>query len=180
MSFTTSVSTNVEQFNFGKVFKKSADTQSRNSRIAPAVIHEQSSKLEDFVNWINNTAVLTVVEATALPIGELFKNDRLVIRFQLVQGYQHHFGLLRGLFGFTRPKNLEISSIFTDRVFEFQFSANETRTIIRYVDEKLASIKKEISFKESLRAVVDFEQRVRQEQTKLYSALKSSGIFFVV
>ncbi len=179
MSFTTSVSTQVEQFNFVKVFKKSADAQSRNSRIAPAVIREQSSKLEDFVSWINNTTLLTVVEATTLPIGKIFKNDRVVIRFQLAQGYQKYFGLLRGLFAFQHQRNVTISSVFADQGFELQLSINEVDAIKSYLEEILGSIEREISFKESLKVVIDFEQQVRKEQAKLYSALKSSSILSV-
>ncbi len=173
MSYASSLSTKVEKFNFVNIFNRSAETRSS----IVFTIREQASNLDDLVSWINNTSILTVVEATTLPTGRFFKNDRLVVRFQLAHGYQNNFGLLRGLFGFTRPKNLEISSIFVDRVFELQLSANETGTITRYLEEILVSIKSEIRFKESLKTVIDFEQRVRKEQAKVYSALKPSVDF---
>ena len=119
--------------------------------------------------------LLTVKSQSVAKADAIFPLDRYNITFTLPNKYTDHFVLLRGLLEFSRPRTIKIISSALDRSFYVEFSENQAEHFVTYLETILNSLVKEIKFKESLRALIIFEEKVKLEQAVLYANLKLSA-----
>jgi hypothetical protein len=129
---------------------------------------------DSFQRWFKNSNVIEPVTFKSIPAGEIFGADQVIVKFRLADLYEDQFVLLRGLLEFSRPKEISISSNNSEKTFQFHIGRDKVLAITTYLDKILALFAKEIRFKESLKAVIRFEQATRLEQSRLYRELRTT------
>ncbi len=133
-------------YNFVNLFKSS----SRRELAVP------SQKLNATVQRLIKNDLLSVKSVSVAKADAIFLFDRYNLTFTLTNKYAGQFVLLRGLFEFSRPRNININSNTSDKSFRIEFSEKEADHIVSYIETMLNSLLKEIKFKESLRALINF------------------------
>jgi hypothetical protein len=126
------------------------------------------------VKWFEQSGFVDVISLTVVPQGKLFYKERTILTFTLTEKYNTFFVLLRGLFGFKKPSGVTISSDRNDKSFAVEFQVSNKDEIIKYFETIFQWLSKEARFKEVLREVIRFEQKVNREQALLLSALQHS------
>lgn len=152
-------------YNFVNLFKSS----SRRELAIP------SQKLNAAIQRLIKHDLLSVKALSVAKADAIFLFDRYDLTFTLTNKYAGYFVLLRGLLEFSRPRTIRINHSTGDKSFRIEFSEKEADHIVSYIETMLNSLLKEIKFKESLRALINFEQKVKREQALLYTNLKLSA-----
>jgi len=129
---------------------------------------------DSFQRWFERSNVIKPVTFKTIPAGEIFGADQVIVKFRLGDLYQDKFVLLRGLLEFSRPTEISISSNNSEKTFQFHIGRDKVLAITTYLDKILDLFAKEIRFKESLKAVIRFEQAIRLEQSRLYRELRTT------
>ena len=124
--------------------------------------------------WFERSNIIKPVTFKAIPAGEIFGADQVIVKFSLRDLYQDQFVLLRGLLEFSRPKEISISSNNSEKTFQLHIGKDKVSAITAYMERILDLLVKEIRFKESLKAVIRFEQATRLEQSRLYRELQTT------
>ncbi len=172
MTSTAVLTGNDQRINFFNLFVRSRKTTIKTRGI------ELTSPKTDFQNpvadWFEKSSFLVPVEFQTIRAGEIFKADRLIVKFKLSDTYRDQFVLLRGLLSFSRPKEISISANNFQKTFELHLGKDQAEAVTTYLDKILDLLTKEIKFKKSLKAVLRFEQSIKLEQAKLYKALGTS------
>jgi hypothetical protein len=119
--------------------------------------------------------IISIRSLTTSPADGIFLVDRYAITFRLSDKFADHFVLLRGLLEFSRPKTLEITPNATNKTFHVEFSETQADHFVTHLDTVLGWLIKEIKFKESLRALITFEKKVKREQAILYANMRQSA-----
>lgn len=152
-------------YNFVNLFKSSG----RRELAVP------SQKLNATIQRLIKHDLLSVKSVSVAKADAIFLFDRYDLTFTLTKKYAGHFVLLRGLLEFSRPRTIKINSNTSDKSFRVEFSEKEADHIVSYIEAMLNSLLKEIKFKDSLRTLINFEQKVKREQALLYANLKLSA-----
>lgn len=156
-------------FNFISIGGKSTESTKPLLDVLDVVAPENS-----LIDKLNGTAIIDVIELEVLQAGRIFGADRFIIKFKLAEAYASSFTILRGLFDFSRTKAISVSTNTKDQLFEVVIFETQAENLLAYFDTILAWLVKEIKFRESLRAVINFEKRIKHEQEKLYANLKAT------
>jgi hypothetical protein len=161
-----------QNYNFLAVFNNTKKS-STEIEIAPDIIQENTVE-NRLGNILSDSQALSVLSFKVIPAGKLFVSNKYLIRVKLTEQFATNFVLLRGLLEFSRPKNITISSRAKEQTFEIEVLETQVDHLLTYVQTILGWLIKEIKFKESLKAIIKFENRVKQEQAILYSNMRSS------
>lgn len=122
--------------------------------------------------WLKKSPVLSADVLRVLPAGRLMRSAHLYAKFRLHPDYAKHFVLLRGLFAFSQPKHIDITVDKADASFEVRLSETDVPRVLQYVETIIARLQQEIRFKDSLRVIVKYEEKLKAEQVRLYEALR--------
>jgi hypothetical protein len=160
---------NDQPINFFNLFISSKRTTKTQEELTHRDIVDDS-----FQRWFERSNVIEPVTFKPILAGEIFGADQVIVKFSLRDLYQDQFVLLRGLLEFSRPKEISISSNNSEKTFQLHFGRDKVLAITTYLDKILALFAKEIRFKESLKAVIRFEQATRLEQSRLYRELRTT------
>lgn len=162
-----------QNYNFLAVFnnekKSSAEVE-----LAPEVIQENNVETR-LINIIARTHAISIVSFKAIPAGKLFVSSKYNIVVKLTAPFANNFVLLRGLLEFSRPKNIRIASCLNNQTFEIEVLETQVDQLLSYIETILGWLVNELKFKETLKTIIKFESRVKQEQTILYSQLRTSN-----
>jgi hypothetical protein len=154
-------------YNFITVFnnapKTNSEGQSTNNKITEDLRHLQTR--------LNNTEVLMVAAVSVIPAAALFVSNKYRVTLKLSPAFSKHFVLLRGLFEFSQPKAVVMSSFPKDQIFEVEILETQIDHVLSYIETIVTWLRREIKFKDALTAIVRFEKRVKEEQAKLYSII---------
>jgi hypothetical protein len=148
--------------NFVNFFKVATwrDEASSPQRLTPAI--ERLVKNE----------ILAIKSLSVSKADAIFIVDRYDITFTLSNKFAEHFVLLRGLLEFSRPKTIRIISNRTDNTFHVLLSEEDDDHFVAHLEKILSWLVREINFKKSLKAMVNFEKKVKREQEILYANLR--------
>jgi hypothetical protein len=160
---------NDQPINFFNLFISSKKTAKTQEQLTHRDIVDDS-----FQRWFERSNVIEPVTFKAIPAGEIFGADQVIVKFSLRDLYQDQFVLLRGLLEFSRPKEISIATNNSEKTFQFHIGRDKVLAITTYLDKILDLFVKEIRFKESLKAVIRFEQATRLEQSRLYRELRTT------
>lgn len=100
--------------------------------------------------------------------------DRYEVGFTLTNKFASHFVLLRGLLEFSRPKTIKVTANRADQSFYTEFSESQADDVVSYIETITGWFVKETKFKEAVRALIIFEQKVKREHAMLYAKMKDS------
>ena len=168
-SSATALAGKNEIFNFVNVFNNTETTSS-----IPA---QERAVGDDGINtvigWLESSGIATIIPTTATG-NRLVLNDPSIVTFGLQEAYKNSFVLLRGLLEFSRPRGVQVFANAIDRTFQVRISAGQAGAVTTYLDTIFGWLLREIRFKTSLKAVIRFEDRVRQLQASLYQSLSAS------
>lgn len=134
---------------------------------------ELNSK-NSIVTWFERSEFVTDINVSIVPESRLFYKERVIVKFKLAEKYNSFFVLLKGLFGFRKPKGVSITVDRSDRSIIVELSSNNENETIAYFESTFKWLAKEARFKEVLKEVIRFEQKVNREQALLVSALQRS------
>ena len=149
--------------NFVNLFKVSARRHDDGS---------SSQKLTPAIERLVKNELLAIKSLSVAKADAIFLLDRYDITFTLSNKFSGHFVLLRGLLEFSRPKSIRITSSSIDKSFHVEFSENDADRIVTYLETILKWLVKEINFKVSLRTIINFQEKMKREQSILYANLK--------
>lgn len=91
------------------------------------------------------------------------------------KGFEQLLPLFRGLVLLGKPKSLSlIYEVEQAQVF-FTFSQSEKQEVVRFFNQILNLLKKEIRFKEILKKVIENSKRFQSEQALLQAALQGKA-----
>lgn len=153
-------------YNFVNLFKTSR-------KLVKAV--DLPQKANTAIDNLIKNEIISVKTLTTSSADEIFLLDRYAITFKLSDKFANHFVLLRGLLEFSRPKTIEITTNATDKTFHVELSETQADHFVTHLDTILGWLIKEIKFKESLRALITFEKKVKREQAILYANMRRSA-----
>ena len=135
----------------------------------------QSRQLNSAIDRLVKHQLLSIKSFSVAEADAIFLVDRYNLTFTLSNKFAEHFVLLRGLLEFSRPKTIRIVSSPIDKSFHVEFSENEADHLVTHMETILTWLVKEIKFKESLSALINFEEKMKREQARLYANLKLSA-----
>lgn len=137
--------------------------------------HTVDDNAQDMLTrWLNRLPFIKILEHTIVPAGNLYRADRVIIRFKLVNEFAPHFVLLRGLFEFAKPSGLIILTDRTEKVFVIETSVHQVDVPVSYLKKIFGWLSKEITFKAALKRVIQWEHKVREEQQIIMDDLFSA------
>lgn len=87
------------------------------------------------------------------------------------RGFEQLLPLFRGLNLLGKPKSLSIIYDFDRAQAFFTFSQTEKHAVVRFFNQIMELLKKEVKFKEVLKKVIENNKRFQAEQALLQSAL---------
>ncbi|HSF54340.1 MAG TPA: hypothetical protein VLA71_11330 [Algoriphagus sp.] len=87
------------------------------------------------------------------------------------KGFEQLLPLFRGLILLGKPKSLSIIYDFDRTQAYFTFSQAEKKEVVRFFNQIIELLKKEVTFKEILKKVIENKKRFQAEQALLNSAL---------
>jgi len=90
------------------------------------------------------------------------------------RGFEQLLPLFRGLILLGKPRSLSLIYDFDRAQAFFTFSQTEKREAVRFVNQIIELLKKEVRFKEILDKVIENNNRFRAEQSLLNSALHTA------
>lgn len=140
----------------------------RNNRKAP------SQNTSSLAQWFAKSEFVTNLNFSTIPADKVFQRGRFNLKFKLTDKYNPYFPLLRGLFQFRKPHGLTISADRFDKSFLIEFTSDNEEKSIAFFATIFHWLSKEVRFKEVLKEVIRFEQKISREQTLLLSALQSA------
>jgi hypothetical protein len=129
---------------------------------------------DDNLILIPENKVISVVALQVVPADRIIRRKRYFITFKLNDHFAKHFVLLSGILEFSRPKDIKVSRHKIARIFEVELSEMQAGRFSSYMQTILTWLIKEIKFKESLKDLIAFEKKVKQEQAILYSSVIDS------
>lgn len=91
------------------------------------------------------------------------------------KGFEQLLPLFRGLILLGKPKSLSIIYDFDRSQAFFTFSQNEKMEVVRFFNQVIELLKKEVKFKEILEKVILNKKRFQAEQGLLNSALHGAA-----
>ncbi|OOG77744.1 hypothetical protein [Algoriphagus sp. A40] len=91
------------------------------------------------------------------------------------KGFEQLLPLFRGLVLLGKPKSLSFIYDFDRTQAFFTFSQNEKKEVVRFFNQIIELLKKEVKFKEILGKVIENNKRFRAEQALLNSALHGAA-----
>src|SRR5688572_7296272 len=160
-----------QNYNFLAVFNN-AKKSSAAVEVAPDIIRENTVQ-NRLANILAHSQALSIVSFKVIPAGKLFVSNKYLITVKLTEQFASNFVLLRGLLEFSRPKDIIISSQAKDQTFEIEVLETQANYLLSYIETIIGWLIKEIKFKSALKAIISFENRVKQEQAILYSSMRS-------
>jgi len=125
--------------------------------------------------YLDDSSIFLVEHFHIIREGHSDQPGLLDIRFRLSQADVKNFVLLRGLFEFSRPGGIDITSDLHSRSFELRLPEDQVPAIASYLQAISDRFRKEIAFKASLRKILHFEKAMKAEQAKLYRNLQASA-----
>lgn len=123
--------------------------------------------------WLNHSSLFSIDRFRIVPSGDKGVPAQVNIKFRLSFQDKRAFVLARGLFEFSRPKNINISSDSRDRSFEMGLTENEAPAIETYLRAVQKRFYTEIEFKATLKKILRFEEAIKGEQEKFYEHLRA-------
>lgn len=131
----------------------------------------------------NSWAVTTKPELAHFKVGkqEILKIFSQPIANQMQgmcrfeKGFEQLLPLFRGLILLGKPKSLSVIYDFDRAQAFFTFSQNEKKEVVRFFNQIIELLKKEVTFKEILGKVIENNKRFRAEQALLHSALHGAA-----
>lgn len=124
--------------------------------------------------WFSKSEFVANLSFSEIPTDKIFPQERFHLKFNLAEKYNSYFPLLRGLFQFRKPSGLTISADRSDRSFSVEFNADIEEKSLVFFETVFHWLSKEVRFKEVLREVIRFEQKINREQVLLLSALQNA------
>lgn len=137
----------------------------------PEASEQNSSSL---FQWFAQSGFVTNLDFSSIPADKVFQKERFTLKFTLAGKFSAYFALLRGLLEFRKPSGLIISADRSDKSFAVEFTADSEEKSIAFFETIFQWLSKEIRFKEVLKEVIRFDQKIKGERALLASSLYSS------
>jgi hypothetical protein len=134
-----------------------------------------SSELKSTSWTVRTSPDLTQVKLSNLEILKIFSQPvgnqmQGMCRFE--KGFEQLLPLFRGLVLLGKPKSLSlIYDVHHAQAF-FTFSLAEKQEVVRFLNQIIGLLKKEVRFKEILKRVIENNNRFKSEQALLQSTLQ--------
>jgi hypothetical protein len=111
-------------------------------------------------------------------VSPLYYKTRVRLSFSLTDEFKSHFALVRGLIEFYRSKSFSFEYNAVQKGIETDIEASQLRNLQVFFESILSWLKKELKFKETLKVILEFENRYKLEQEEVYALFTNvtSGI----
>lgn len=123
-------------------------------------------------HWLNQSSLVSKLSYHITPASENGISN-VGLKFQLADNVASNFILLKGLFDFGNASAFAVKADKDAQTFELTIKTTDDARTISVLETIFSWLEKEINFKARLKQVIQFEQRIREEQTRIYSGLNS-------
>jgi len=139
-----------------------------------SLIDANENALATLTAFFEESKILKRLSYTFISAGNLYLNDRVILKFSLAQGYENHFVLLRGLLGFGKPPHVLVVAEPADRTFAIEVTSEYVESVVAYFQKIFTWLSKEIKFKAALKEVIRLQQEARKIQREAFEGLYAS------
>ena len=107
-------------------------------------------------------------------VSPLFYKTRMHFSFSLSEEFKKNFVLIKGLIEFHRSKNFSFEYNFAQKAIETDIEVSQLEDLRAFLHDVSIWLRQEIKFKETLKVILDFENRYKVAKAELYALLKNS------
>jgi hypothetical protein len=100
-----------------------------------------------------------------------YYNDRVRLSFSIAEKFTDQFILIKGLIEFNRPKHFSFTYNPVQKTVETDIEVNQIKELQSFYTSVYGWLKKEIQFKDTLKLILDWENRNKKEMAAVYSLL---------
>jgi len=94
--------------------------------------------------------------------------------FSLSEEFKKNFVLIKGLIEFLRSKNFSFEYNFAQKAIETDIEVSQLEDLRAFLHDVSIWLRQEIKFKETLKVILDFENRYKVAKAEVYALLKNS------
>ena len=107
-------------------------------------------------------------------VSPLFYKTRMHFSFSLSEEFKKNFVLIKGLIEFHRSKNFSFEYNFAQKAIETDIEVSQLEDLRAFLHDVSIWLRQEIKFKETLKVILDFENRYKVSKAEVYALLKNS------
>lgn len=107
-------------------------------------------------------------------VSPLFYKTRMHFSFSLSEEFKKNFVLIKGLIEFHRSRNFSFEYNFAQKTIETDIEVIQIEALRAFLLDVSIWLKQEIKFKETLKIILDFENRYKLAKAEVYALLKNS------
>ena len=128
-------------------------------------------------NFSNHSSI-RVAESTVIEnilfskVSPLFYKSRVHFSFSLSEEFKKNFVLIKGLIEFHRSKNFSFEYNFEQKAIETDIEVSQLEDLQAFLNDVSVWLRQEIKFKETLKIILDFENRYKVAKAEVYALLK--------
>jgi len=104
----------------------------------------------------------------------LFYKTRVHFSFALSEEFKKNFVLIKGLIEFHRSRNFSFEYNSTQKTIETDIEVSQLEDLSAFLYDVSIWLTQEIKFKETLKIILDFENRYKVAKAEVYALLKNS------
>jgi hypothetical protein len=104
----------------------------------------------------------------------LFYKTKVHFSFSLSEEFRKNFVMIKGLIEFHRSKNFSFEYNFAQKAIETDIEVSQVEDLRAFLHDVSIWLRQEIKFKETLKIILDFENRYKVAKAEVYALLKNS------
>ena len=139
-------------------------TQAKYLQIANA-----TSEHPDNVSHQNQVTFPEIQSVLFNKVSPLHYKTRVHLSFSLTEEFRRHFVLIKGLIEFYRSKNFSFEYNAVQKGIEADIEVSQLSNLQLFFDSILSRLNDELKFKETLKIILDFENRYKLAQAEVYA-----------
>jgi hypothetical protein len=135
------------------------------------VVNKGSENLSNhsLINVADSSVIENILFSKASP---LFYKTRAHFSFSLAEEFKKNFVMIRGLIEFHRARHFSFEYNFAQKTIETDIEVSHLEDLRAFLHDVSIWLRQEIKFKETLKVIIDFENRYKVAQSEVYALLK--------
>ena len=126
---------------------------------------------------LSNHSLISVADSTVIEnvlfskVSPLFYKTRVHFSFSLSGEFKKNFVLIKGLIEFHRSRNFSFEYNFAQKAIETDIEIRQLEDLRAFLHDVSIWLRQEIKFKETLKIIIDFENRYKVAKAEVYALL---------
>ncbi len=147
-------------------------SRSHEAQYLPFINKESASASNS--SLINGGGAPVVENILFSKVSPLFYKTRVHLSLALSDEFKKNFGLIRGLIEFHRLKHFSFEYHFVQRTIETDIETSQLSELQSFLSDVSIWLTREIHFKNSLKVILDFENRYKLAKAEVYALIHTA------